>query len=210
MALRKLKGKEKVKPTFKIDESGADESDNGVIHTGSILVRNYIDSLDMEFYAGRASLSGKERTEVVSLRLPGDLIKDIAIIIESGKSRFRDRSELVRTGTYILMNYISNKFKGGVKEQIALKEIEDYNRYEKQKIDRLKKVCEDFDIIFPEMEKRGDEELNRWIKKNIWMAGQEKNQYYRKRILNSYWNTMKKNNIDPEQYINPEELEEEK
>lgn len=203
--LRKVKGK--IKPTFKSDEGGTDESTDGIIHTGSILVRNYIDNLDMEFYAGRASTSAREHTEVVSIRLPGDLLKDISIIIESGKTRFRDRSELIRTGTYIIINYIANKLKGGIKEPITLKDIEDFNRFERQKMERLKKICEDFRTLFPEIMKRGDTELDRWIKKNVHMAKQEKSGFYHKRMLNAFWNTMKENAIDPEQYIDPEEVE---
>jgi hypothetical protein len=203
--LRKIKGK--IKPTFKSDEGGTDESADGVIHTGAILVRNYIDNLDMEFYAGRASSSGKETTEVVSIRLPSDLIKDIAIIIESGKTRFRDRSELIRTGAYIIINYIANKLKGGIKEPITLKDIEDYNRFERQKMERLKKICEDLRTLFVDIEKRGDVELDKWIKKNIDMARKEHSNFYRKRMLNAFWNVIKENGIDPEQYINPGELE---
>lgn len=203
--LKKLKSK--IKPTFKSDESGVDETTDGIVHTGAILVRNYIDNLDMEFYAGRASFSRNENTEVVSIRLPADLIKDIAIIVESGKSKFRDRSELIRTATYILVNYVANRLKKGIKGSFTFKDIEDFNRYQQQSNQKLIKVCDDFQNLFREIEKHGDSELDKWIKGNVEMAKQYPRDFYRKRMLNSFWNVMKNNGIDPEQYIDPDELE---
>ena len=203
--LKKLKSK--IKPTFKTDESGINEMVDGIVHTGAILVRNYIDNLDMEFYASRASSSGKETTEVVSIRLPSDLIKDISIIVESGKSRFRDRSELIRTATYILVNYVSNRLKKGIKDQPTFKEIEDWNRYEQQSRQKLLKICDDFRNLFRDVEKHGESELDKWIKGNVERAMNYPRDFYRKRMLNAFWNVMKENGIDPEQYINSEELE---
>jgi hypothetical protein len=203
--LKKLKSK--IKPAFKTDESGIDESVDGIIHTGAILVRDYIDNLDMEFYAGRASSSGKETTEVVSIRLPSDLIKDIAIIVESGRSRFRDRSELIRTATYILVNYVANRLKKGIKGKFTLRDIEDFNRFEQQSKQKLAKICDDFRNLFREIEKHGDSELDKWIKGNVERAMEYPKDFYRKKMLNAFWNVMKENGIDPEQYINPGELE---
>lgn len=203
--LKKLKSK--IKPTFKSDESGIDESVDGAVHTGSILVRNYINDLDMDFYAGRASMGGKESTEVISLRVPSDLLKDIAIVIESGQSRFRDRSELIRTSTYILLNYIANKLKKGIKDISSFKEMEDYNRYKKQEIERLLKNCDNFRNLFKDVEKHGDLELDEWIKRNVKIAKGENRSFYRKRMLNAFWNVIKENGIDPEQYIDSKELE---
>jgi len=201
--LRKLKPK--LKPTFKLDEGGEDEKSNGEVGRGLELVRNYIDNLDMDFYAGRAS-SGKQHSEPITVKLPSDLIKDIAIIIESRKTQFRDRSELVRSAIYILVNYIANRLKGGFKERSTLRDMIDIERVEKNDRERLKMVCEDFERSLKEVKEYDDFELDKFIRKRVNAANNQPKGFNRKEMLKKFYRVIEENGIDPSTYINKEDI----
>jgi len=201
--LRKLKSR--IKPITKVDEDVGDEKSDGEVGGGLELVRNYIDNLDMDFYAGRAS-SGKQHSEPVTVKLPSDLIKDIAIIIESRKSRFRDRSELIRSAIYILVNYVANRLKGGFKERSTLRDIIDIERVEKNDRERLKIVCEDFEKSFKEVKEYDDFELDKFIRKRVNAANNQPKGFNRKEMLKKFYRVIEENEIDPSTYINKEDI----
>lgn len=202
--LRKLKTK--IKPTFKFSEDGISELEDGEVGKGLVLVRNYIDNLDMDFYAGRAS-SSKQHSEPVTVKLPSDLIKDIAIIIESRKTQYRDRSELIRSAIYILTNYIANRLKGGFKERTTLRDIIDIERVERNDRERLKIICDEFEKSFKEVKEYDDFELDRFIRKRVNAADNQPKGFNRKEMLKKFWRVIEENGINPIHYINKEDIE---
>ncbi len=196
--LRKLKTK--IKPTFKSSEEPVSEVEDGEVGKGLILVRNYISNLDMDFYAGR-SASGKQHSEPITVKLPSDLIKDIAIIIESRKTQYRDRSELIRSSIYILVNYLANQLKGEFKKRATLRDIIDIEKVEKNDRDRLKIICDDFEKSFKEVREYDDFELDRFIRKRVESASNQPKGFYRKKMLEKFRRVIKENGIDPSVYI---------
>ncbi len=202
--LRRLKTK--IKPAYKSSDEGVSELEDGDIGQGLMLVRNYIDNLDMDFYAGRA-ISSKQHSEPVTVKLPSDLIKDIAIIIESRRTQYRDRSELIRSAIYILQNYLANKLKGGFKERATLRDMIDYDRVEKRERDHLEEICQEFRKGFKEVAQNGDYELDKFIKKRVDMAIKQPKGFNRNKMLKTFWDVIKENEVNPEQYINKKEIE---
>jgi Arc/MetJ-type ribon-helix-helix transcriptional regulator len=202
--LRKLKTK--IKPVFKNGEEGTSELENGEVGKGLPLVRNYIDNLDMDFYAGRASPS-KQHSEPVTVKFPSDLIKDIAIIIESRKTQYRDRSELIRSATYILINYLANRLKRGFQERATLRDIIDIERVESNDRERLKTICNEFEKSFKEVKEYDDFEIDKFIRKRVNAANNQPKGFNRKEMLKKFYKVIEENGIDPIHYINKEDIE---
>jgi len=191
----------KIKPQF---ADGEDKSELSQGHRGSgSLVRKYIDDLDMEFYVSRSKEKREGQTGIVSLRIADDILKDLSIVVESGKTRFRDRSEFIRTAILILLNYYAHHpaITMGIKEKVILRDIEDRQAYEREIREKAEKVCKEFNELIPIIEKDGDYELDKFINQQIELAESHKNPNIRRKLISSMYKTLRANNIDPLLYF---------
>jgi hypothetical protein len=203
MGLRKLN--KKIKPIFKVDpesEGGevASEIKDGEIGKGP-LVRKYIKNLDMDFYASRAAETGGDSMPQ-AFRASVDLVKDISIMLATGKTRFRDKSEFIRTAIYILMNYYADIVGGKFSEIVGLRKMEDLIEYERSESIRVNKVIETFKTQFEIISKEyGDEVLHKYIDKIIENVKGEKRPHIKKKLMKAFSEHMEYNRIDPKEYF---------
>lgn len=203
--LRKIN--KKVTPIFKYDpekqeglsDTQADETKDGEKGKG-ILVRKYIKDLDMDFYAGRASDRGRENVPI-AIRVPEDLSKDISIMLATQKTRFRDRSEFVRTAIYILMNYYAQIVEGTFKERVGLRKMEDLIDWERSEGVRVKKIIDSFDTQFQSVAENGDDALHKYIIKLVDMVKNEKRKYIKGKLIKAFSERMERGGIDPSEYF---------
>ena len=176
-----------------------DEVKSGQVGTGP-LVRKYISNLDMNFYASRAAPKGTEAAHV-SLRISEDLAKDISIMIGTQKTRFRERSEFIRTAIHILLNYYAPIVNGEFEERIGLRDTQDHILYLRNERLRRENIIEAFRSDFPNFAKDGDEILHRWLVPITNSVKKEKQGLEKDKLIDSLSNIMKDNHVDPLEYF---------
>ncbi len=196
----------KITPITKYDpdDPGAiqeqiDETKDGDKGHG-MFVRKYIKDLDMDFYAGRAVERGKEAIPI-SMRVPADIVKDVGILIASQKTRFRDRSEFIRTAVYILMNYYAQITEGQFKERVGLRKTEDLIEYEQSESQRVKRIIESFNSQFSDIAKDGDNILHKYLTKVTDSVKNEKRPHIRNKLVKAMTARMEQGGVDPEEYF---------
>lgn len=199
--LRKLS--RKIVPLFKDpDESDDRQSEltDGEKGHGK-LVRKYIDNLDMDFYAGRASEKGHQ-TSIVTLRIPEDVAKDISIMLATGKTRFRDKSEFIRTMIYIGMNYYAKTVGGKFREHNAARDAIDLSKERERERQSIKGAIEGFNNQFDLISSlEGDEELHKFIKQFVELVFKGGKQDTRERLTKAVSDKLLLNGIDPSDYF---------
>ncbi len=208
--LKRLRPRKRVRPIFKFDPEEENEKENelqeGTISKKPvILVRDYISNLDMEYIAWKAK-SGKKyegESEVVSLRLPIDLLKDINIMVQSGRTRFRERSEFIRTAIYILTNYYGNRFRSDhlMMEGQPLSELEDMIKYRKYEKDRTKKIITEFKNIFPTIKADGETEIHRYLTGMFKLINKHMSVKNKNKIASAFCKIIKAHGINPEDFV---------
>lgn len=200
-----IKPTKRVIPLFKYDPENLDktiildETENGE-RGKSILVRKYINDLDMNFYAGRSSEKGRESIPI-TLRVPEDVAKDIGIMIATQKTRFRDRSEFIRTAIYILLNYYAPIVEGQFKECVGLRKTEDLIEWERLEGLRIRKIIESFDNQFEAVAENGNEVLHKYLTKIANSIEDEKRPHIRDKLVKAFTKRMRRGNIDPSEYF---------
>ena len=199
--LRKLN--KKIIPLFKTEgveqEKLEDELFDGEQGHG-ILVRKYIDNLHMDFYAGRSAEKGRE-TITVSFRIAEDVAKDISIMIASGLTRFRDRSEFFRTMSYIGLNYYAPIVKGKLRERVTLRDLEDIARWRTDERERMKNIIEIFNQQFPLVAEDGDEVLHRFISEQVEIIKKERRPHIRNKLIRAFSARMEAGGVNPSEYF---------
>jgi len=197
----------KVTPLFKYDpekeeglsQTQADETKDGDKGKG-ILVRKYIKNLDMDFYAGRAVDKGKDSVPI-STRMPADLMKDVGIMLATQKTRFRDRSEFVRTAVYILMNYYAQIVDGPFRERVGLRKTEDLIEYEHSESTKVKRIIDSFEANFQNIAKDGDEVLHKYLIKIVDSIRNEKRHHIKDKLVKAFSDCMERGGVDPSEYF---------
>jgi hypothetical protein len=196
----------KITPSFKYDPENPDapqektnELKDGEKGKG-VLVRKYIKNLDMEFYVARADEKGGD-TAPVACRMSVDLVKDISIMLATGKTRFRDRSEFIRTATYILLNYYAQIVEGAFGERVGLRKMEDLIAYEQSEEIKVKKIIDSFETQFSNVAKDGDEVLHKYLNKLVDLIKNEKRPHIKNKLIKVFSKSMERDGIDPSEYF---------
>ncbi len=200
--LKKLN--KKVVPLFKHDPENPDQELHDEIKDGEkgkgMLVRKYIKDLDMDFYAGRAVEKGRESVPI-TFRMPEDVAKDISIMLATQKTRFRDRSEFIRTAVYILMNYYAQIIEGQFKERVGLRYTEDLIEWERFEGQKIRKIVESFDSQFGVISEDGDEVLHKYLAKIADSVKNEKRRNVREKLIKALSQRMERGGVDPSEYF---------
>ena len=194
---------EKIIPLFKSDDDEKQTELKDGQQGHGLLVRKYINDLRMDFYVGRSSEKGKEAMPI-SIRLPEDVAKDISIMVASQKTRFRDRSEFIRTMMYIGLNYYAPIVEGKLKEQVTLRDLEDLADWQSREEARIKNIIEKFRDQLPNVIEDGHISTRKYITEMVSLINQEDRKYIKSKLVKGFSEAMRKNHIEPEDYFEVE------
>jgi len=199
----------KIPPAYSeedLDHRPAEDQD-GEVGKGP-LVRKYIANLDMEFIAFRSKEKRDQNTSPVTVRIPEDLLSDIAYLVQSGKLPFRDKSQFIRSAVFILMNYYGRKFPYMARKMKLQDGIElcNFEAYMKRMV---AKYLAEFEKTIPELEEKSDSEKDRFLAEHLKVIEAIWDPKIKQRVKEKFCQILVENKIDPIPYFGEGREEEE-